>query len=120
MDRTPLESTSFQNVETRFRQAEQLVQARRSGAINGALRAARERHPLFMIALERAAEVTGKAAESQYGQTRRTHDKAAGRVEPFVSSAFREAYAAADRGTPEPALASYYLTAALLTGLVCP
>lgn len=121
MDHTPLETPSIANVETRFCQAERIVRERRYGPINGALRAARERHPLFMRALEQSAEATGKAAETQYGFTRRQASRrATERAEPFVSAAFREAYATADRGAPEEALVSYYLTAALLAGLISP
>ena len=123
-----MEAPSLSNVETRFRQAQRIIDENvarngsRQGTIRGALRAAKERHPLVLRYLENAAEATGKLAEDQFGRTRRDMGRTAGeRAETFVSSAFREAYTAVvDRGEPVEPLAAYYLTAALMAGVVTP
>lgn len=82
------------------------------------MRAARDRSPVLMKALEGGAEILQQMTERQMGRTKRdpgtcfayTHD-------PCEYSLWREAFIAADKGTPIPHLALIYGAAAELAGL---
>jgi hypothetical protein len=82
------------------------------------MRAARDRSPVLMKALEGGAEVLQKMTMRQMGRTQRdpstyfAHTK-----DPCEYSLWREAFIAADKGTPIPHLALIYGAAAELAGL---
>jgi hypothetical protein len=82
------------------------------------MRAARDRAPVLMKALEGGAEVLQKMTERQMGRTQRDPGTCyAHTLDPCEYSLWREAFIAADKGTPIPHLALIYGAAAELAGL---
>lgn len=81
------------------------------------LRAARQRDPKLLAAMERAAEVLVALQEEQMGRTQRDIGRTmAERASPMVVGFWREAYKAADRGEPPVQLGFIYGAAAELAG----
>lgn len=109
---------SVRDIEPAIQRVEELSRkgSRRPGEIG--LRAAADRSPLLLAALEAIAEELHAVAERQHGQTRRSADTAAGRAEVTLAALFRKAYELADKGTPEPGLMAQYGAAAVLARLV--
>ncbi len=81
------------------------------------LRAARARDPKLLKALEKGAELIGKASEAQMGFTRRGIDVPfAHTKEHTESQLWREAYRMVDQGTPIANFQWIYGSAAYLAG----
>ena len=83
---------------------------------NAGMRAARERDPRLLKALEKAAEVVTKMDENQRGRTRRATEHFSEAGETTETQLFREAYRMADQGTPIVNLKWIYGAAAWLCG----
>ena len=79
-------------------------------------RAAQERDPRLLKALERAAEIVSKMDENQRGRTRRATDHFSEQGETTETQLFREAYRMADQGTPIEHLKWIYGAGAWLCG----
>jgi tRNA A37 N6-isopentenylltransferase MiaA len=79
-------------------------------------RAAQERDPRLLKALEKAAEVVTKMDENQRGRTRRATEHFSEAGETTETQLFREAYRMADQGTPIVNLKWIYGAAAWLCG----
>lgn len=82
------------------------------------MRAARDRNPKLMLALEQASEVLHQLAHEQYGQTEMRMSSTGHRgLEPGEYKLWREAYRLADEGQPLRHLEYIYGAAFWLAGL---
>lgn len=102
-------------VEEAYRRASRAQQARRESLARTGLRAARDRNPLLMKALEGGAEVLRRMSERQLGAS--GLDVGGRRVPATEFQLWRNAYTTADAGDPEQNYEWIYGAAAILAGL---
>ena len=106
------------SVEWAHGRAQQAMENHRQGFADAGWRAALARDPKLLKALERGAELVGKASEEQRGRTRRFADKLPEQVEHTEAQLWREAYRLCDEGRPIRNFEWIYGAAALLCGFI--
>ena len=103
------------SVEEAYRRASRAQQARRESLARLGWRAARDRNPRLLKALEGGAEILRRMSERQMG----IHglDVGGRRVPATEFQLWKNAYETADKGTPEQNYEWIYGAAAILAGL---
>lgn len=110
------EWASPEHVEAAYREACIQMERRNQRWAEIGWKAAQRRDDKLLKALERAAEVTDRMDETQYGRTRRAAQTLAQSVQTTESQLFRVSYETCLKGTPVENLKWIYGAAAWMCG----
>lgn len=106
--------------ERAYGRAMEMLKTRDHDMATIGMRAARDRNPRIMAALDQVAEHVVKIGEEQFGRTRRTtfdRGDLPRVVEPTEAALWRQAYEWADKGEPLEQFMWIYAAAAEVAGL---